>query len=182
MRRLENLYVHSVQTAQFPKNYSNILIHFENSFPPASRHSSIWSCRMGTDIKTTNTDSSEVGGKELYDFLNTPSPWPSETPQGPVPALCGHCKFYMWSCDEEGVPLPCKNIWASLINKAQRNASLTVSLGIKSKQFPRTYQPVCWFCPAQVMVLLFVNRGLAGQGAGRKCDLLHLVAENREYN
>lgn len=183
MRRLENLYVHSVQRAQFPKDYSNILTHFENSFPPASRQSSFDLVEWGLIWRPQHeTDSSKAGGKALYDFLNTPYPWPSETPQGPVPALRGHCKFYIWSCAEEGVPPPCKNIWTPLINRAQRNASPMVRADIKSKQLPRTYQLLCWFCPAQVMVLLFVNRRLAGQGAGRKCDLLHLVAENREYN
>lgn len=70
------------------------------------------------------------------------------------------------------------------------------SPGIKTKQTPRTYERLGWprpaqvtdrpaqvtDRPAQVMDRPRVDRGLAGRGAGRKCHLLHLVAENREYN
>lgn len=101
--------------------------------------------------------------------------------QGPVPGLCGHCKFHVQGWAEDGVPL-CKNTWAPLLSTVQRNASPVASPGVRTKQLPRTYQLLCWSRPAQVTVLLFVNRGLAGRGAGRKCNLLHLVAENREYN
>lgn len=136
---------------------------------------------MRTAIKTTNTRQTPLKWEEkcFLIFSILPPLWSSDTQQGPVPALCGHSTSE--AVLRTGSPL-CKDIWATLIIKAQRNASPTVSPGIKTKQLPRTYQLPCWFRPAQVTVVLFVNRGLAGRGAGRKCNLLHLVAENREYN
>ena len=152
-------------------------------FPPSFPAELIWSCRMRTDMKTTTRDRLlRSRRKSALWFSQYSLPLALRNPSGTSATLRGHCKFYIWSCAEEGVPPPCKNIWTPLINRAQRNASPMVRADIKSKQLPRTYQLLCWFCPAQVMVLLFVNRRLAGQGAGRKCDLLHLVAENREYN
>lgn len=43
-----------------------------------------------------------------------------------------------------------------------------------------TYQLLCLLRHAQELALLFVNRGLGVQGSGSKCNLLHLVSENRK--
>lgn len=46
--------------------------------------------------------------------------------------------------------------------------------------FLETYQLLCLLRPTQELALLFVNRGLGVQGSGSKCNLLHLVSENRK--
>lgn len=105
------LYVHETQTAQFPKDFGNIFIHFENTFHPAPITArligsiSTWKIKIpGGRVqinfenkdryKNANSRQTLLKQEGKHSIASIFSPiWFLVSHWDPMPTVCSHCKF-----------------------------------------------------------------------------------------